>query len=37
MMVEELILLKEIPVLDKVLEAHASELGGDFTAYRNHA
>jgi hypothetical protein len=32
-----LTLLKEIPVLDSVLEAHASELGEDFTAYRNHA
>jgi HD domain len=32
----ELILLKEIPILDKVLEAHTVELGGDFTAYRNH-
>lgn len=31
-----LILLKEIPTLDEVLEAHAGELGGDFTAYRNH-
>ena len=30
-------LLKEIPILDEVLEAHAAELGGDFTAYRNHA
>lgn len=30
-------MLKEIPILDKVLEAHAAELGGDFTAYRNHA
>lgn len=33
----ELILLKEIPILDEVLGAHAAELGGDFTAYRNHA
>lgn len=31
------ILLKEIPILEEVLEAHAVELGGDFTAYRNHA
>jgi hypothetical protein len=30
-------LLTEIPLLDEVLEAHAVELGGDFTAYRNHA
>lgn len=30
-------LLKEIPILDAVLEAHAAALGGDFTAYRNHA
>ncbi|PYS40878.1 MAG: hypothetical protein DMG14_09210 [Acidobacteria bacterium] len=30
-------LLKEIPIVDGVLEAHATELGGDFTAYRNHA
>lgn len=30
-------LLREIPILDEVLEAHAAELGGDFTAYRNHA
>lgn len=33
----ELTLLKELPIIDAVLEAHASELGGDFTAYRNHA
>ena len=33
----ESIMLKEIPVLDEVLGAHAAELGGDFTAYRNHA
>ncbi|HKG13577.1 MAG TPA: hypothetical protein VKB12_09555 [Pyrinomonadaceae bacterium] len=32
-----LTLLKEIHILDEVLEAHAAELGGDFTAYRNHA
>lgn len=30
-------MLKAIPVLDGVLEAHAAELGADFTAYRNHA
>lgn len=30
-------LLKEIPTIDEVLEAHAAELGGDFAAYRNHA
>lgn len=29
-------LLKEIATLDEVLDAHAAELGGDFTAYRNH-
>jgi hypothetical protein len=34
--VREFILLKEIPILDEVLEAHAAELGGDYTAYRNH-
>lgn len=33
----ESILLKEIPILDAVLEVHAAKLGGDFTAYRNHA
>lgn len=32
-----LTLLKEITILDEVLETHAAELGGDFTAYRNHA
>ena len=31
-----LILLKQIPILDRILEAHATELGDDFTAYRNH-
>lgn len=30
-------LLTEIPTLDAVLQAHASALGRDFTAYRNHA
>jgi hypothetical protein len=30
-------LLTEIPDLDAVLRAHASELGADFTGYRNHA
>lgn len=30
-------LLREIPILEEVLEAHAAELGGDFAAYRNHA
>ena len=29
--------LKEIPTLDRVLEAHAAALGDDLTAYRNHA
>jgi hypothetical protein len=29
-------LLTRIPVLETVLNAHASELGADFTAYRNH-
>ena len=29
-------LLTEIATLDEVLQAHAAELGGDFTAYRNH-
>lgn len=29
-------LLTEIATLDEVLQAHATELGGDFTAYRNH-
>ena len=29
-------LLTEIAILDEVLQAHAAELGGDFTAYRNH-
>ena len=29
-------LLTEIAALDEVLNAHAAELGGDFTAYRNH-
>src|SRR5689334_7453421 len=29
-------LLTEIAALDEVLDAHAAELGGDFTAYRNH-
>lgn len=33
----ELTLLKEIPILDEVLETYAAELGDDFTAYRNHA
>ena len=30
-------LLENIATLDRVLDAHAAELGGDFTAYRNHA
>lgn len=30
-------LLREIPILEEILEAHAAELGGDFAAYRNHA
>src|SRR5215510_16361233 len=29
-------LLKQIPILDQVLDGHAAELGDDFTAYRNH-
>jgi hypothetical protein len=29
--------LVELPALDRVLEAHAAELGGDFDGYRNHA
>ncbi len=30
-------LLENIATLDRVLEAHAAELGEDFNAYRNHA
>ena len=30
-------LLRRISILDEVLEDHASDLGSDFTAYRNHA
>jgi len=30
-------LLTQVPVLDDVLSAYAEALGGDFTAYRNHA
>ena len=30
-------LLERLDPLDRVLETHAAELGGDFTAYRNHA
>src|SRR5262245_18957478 len=30
-------LVRQISILDKVLVDHAAELGGDFTAYRNHA
>jgi hypothetical protein len=29
-------LVKQISILDKVLDGHAAELGDDFTAYRNH-
>jgi hypothetical protein len=29
-------LTTDIPTLDAVLQAHAPELGGDFTGYRNH-
>jgi len=29
-------MLKEIPVLDRILDAHAADLGVDFVAYRNH-
>ena len=32
-----MILHTESPVLDAVLKTHADALGGDFTAYRNHA
>lgn len=28
---------RSVPVIDSVLETHAASLGGDFTAYRNHA
>jgi hypothetical protein len=30
-------MLENIATLDRVLETHATELGEDFTAYRNHA
>ena len=30
-------LVTEIPVLDEILAAHATALGGDARAYRNHA
>ena len=30
-------LLTSVPTIDEVLHDHASELGDDFTAYRNHA
>jgi hypothetical protein len=30
-------LLRQISILDKVLDDHAADLGGDFSAYRNHA
>jgi hypothetical protein len=30
------VLLERLDPLDRVLETHAAELGGDFTAYRNH-
>ncbi len=29
-------LLTSVPTIDEVLHDHASELGHDFTAYRNH-
>ena len=29
-------MLKEIPILERVLESHALALGSDFPAYRNH-
>ena len=29
-------LLTSVPTIDEVLHDHASELGDDFTAYRNH-
>ncbi|MEK6283144.1 MAG: hypothetical protein AABN95_22535 [Acidobacteriota bacterium] len=35
-MAKGLLLLKEIPILDQILDAHAAELGVDFAAYRNH-
>jgi hypothetical protein len=31
------ILLTRLPQLDEILEAHATQLGGDFRGYRNHA
>jgi hypothetical protein len=34
---EKHMLLREISTLDEVLHDYAAELGGDFTAYRNHA
>ena len=30
-------LVRQISILDKVLDNHAADLGSDFTAYRNHA
>jgi hypothetical protein len=29
-------LLTEIATLDELLQAHAAQLGNDYTAYRNH-
>jgi hypothetical protein len=29
-------LVRQISILDRVLDGHAAELGDDFTAYRNH-
>lgn len=37
MTVANLGLLTSVPTIDEVLRDHASELGRDFTAYRNHA
>ena len=34
--IKEMNLVRDIPILDEVLNAHAGELGSDFAAYRNH-
>jgi hypothetical protein len=34
---KEVNLVRHIPILDEVLNAHAGELGDDFAAYRNHS
>ena len=31
-----MMVLRQIPILDQVLESHTAELGEDFIAYRNH-